>query len=596
MPDACLITTTTSTPSTVNQKAQVKGIDRPISPPPFRGKRSATPTLAAHGQPPDQLPAGRTTALLSNADHANPVQYIRSPIQLTCIKDLSPESNADTVRLGEILGDPMIRECWNFNFLFDIDFVMAHFDPDVRALVKVKIVHGFWRRDDERRIELMEDAQRYPDVEPISAYIPDPFGTHHSKMLILFRHDNFAQVIIHTANMISRDWGNMTQAVWRSPLLPLQTQATTLDTQSYPIGSGERFKTDLCHYLGAYEKRLTKLTTQLFNYDFSAIRAAFIGSTPSRQKPVNAEPWNHTSWGWLGLREVLSTIPIVRPEPISTPNIVIQVSSIATLGATPAWLTHFQSVLSRSSTTSFTSTSSSASAKSSFFTKREANTLSNSTRMPAPKFHIIFPTPHEIRTSLDGYNSGASIHTKLQSAAQQKQLQYLLPLLCHWKHENHAVPERRKAERGSAAPHIKTYIRFTDAAMRNIDWAMVTSANLSKQAWGEMENKKNEVWIQSWECGVVVWPALFNTSSLPADTVTMVPVFGKDTPGPDECERDDGSLERMGSERKRVVVGFHMPYDLPLVGYGADEVPWCASAVYEETDWKGQRWSGFQPR
>jgi hypothetical protein len=49
-----------------------------------------------------------------------------------------------------------------------------------------------------------ETAERYPNVELHHAYIPDPFGTHHSKMLVLFRHDDTAQVVIHTANMIPR--------------------------------------------------------------------------------------------------------------------------------------------------------------------------------------------------------------------------------------------------------------------------------------------------------------------------------------------------------------------------------------------------------
>jgi hypothetical protein len=49
-----------------------------------------------------------------------------------------------------------------------------------------------------------EQAEPYPNIELLHAYIPDPFGTHHSKMLVLFRHDDRAQVVIHTANMISR--------------------------------------------------------------------------------------------------------------------------------------------------------------------------------------------------------------------------------------------------------------------------------------------------------------------------------------------------------------------------------------------------------
>jgi len=28
------------------------------------------------------------------------------------------------VGLRDILGDPMIRECWQFNYLFDVDFLM----------------------------------------------------------------------------------------------------------------------------------------------------------------------------------------------------------------------------------------------------------------------------------------------------------------------------------------------------------------------------------------------------------------------------------------------------------------------------------------
>lgn len=51
-------------------------------------------------------------------------QYAASPFQLTKIRDLAPYQNVDTVELKDILGNPLIRECWNFNFLFDLDFVM----------------------------------------------------------------------------------------------------------------------------------------------------------------------------------------------------------------------------------------------------------------------------------------------------------------------------------------------------------------------------------------------------------------------------------------------------------------------------------------
>lgn len=443
-------------------------------------------------------------------------------------------------------------------------------------------------------------------------------------MLILFRYDDCAQIVIHTANMITKDWTNMTQAVWQSPLLPLSS-TTFASSDPHPIGTGERFKVDLLRYLGNYEKRLRRLSEQLNHYDFSAIRAAFLGSSPSRQVVSETDSSKQTPFGWLGLREVLNSVPArARKHATSPSHIVLQVSSIATLGAAPTWLAHFQSVLARS------------------------RTSQQSPIEAQPNFNIMFPTPEEVRTSLDGYESGGSIHIKLQSVQQQKQLQYLHPLFCHWKHHPRSTPApsaepRKEAHRGPAAPHIKTYIRFSDNTHNSIDWALLTSANLSKQAWGDVVNKQGEVRVQSYETGVLVWPALF---AEPGSEVAMVPTFGTDTPGSedvpvnapiqdivgetanqeddeetedenqddaeteDEDETDDKAAAAQQqrktnhavdkdkahaptSNTKRTIVGMRMPYDLPLTAYSATDVPWCATQPYPEPDWKGRAWGGY---
>lgn len=109
------------------------------------------------------------------------------------------------------------------------------------------------------------------------------FGTHHSKMMILFRHDDTAQVIIHTANMISKDWTNMTNAVWKSPLLPLNSSSSGESDAN--TGTGAEFKRDLLNYIGAYEQRrptCRTLLTRLCLHDFSAVRAKLIASVPGR--------------------------------------------------------------------------------------------------------------------------------------------------------------------------------------------------------------------------------------------------------------------------------------------------------------------------
>ena len=42
-------------------------------------------------------------------------------------------------------------------------------------------------------LTLKEAASRRGNVQAITAYMPEAFGTHHSKMIILFRHDDLAQ-------------------------------------------------------------------------------------------------------------------------------------------------------------------------------------------------------------------------------------------------------------------------------------------------------------------------------------------------------------------------------------------------------------------
>lgn len=197
-------------------------------------------------------------------------------------------------------------------------------------------------------------------------------------MLILIRHDAAAQIIIHTANMIPFDWGNMAQAVWRSPLLPLST-SNAPSTKPEKMGSGPKFKTDFLNYLRAYDSKRTickPLVEQLVKYDFSEVRAALIGSVPGRQ---DEDTDSQTSWGWMGLKNVLKSVPVSGPEP----DIVVQISSIATLGQNDKWLD-----------------------KTLFEVLKTSKNLKSK-----PKFHIIFPTADEIRRSLNGYASGSAIRT-----------------------------------------------------------------------------------------------------------------------------------------------------------------------------------------
>lgn len=122
----------------------------------------------------------------------------------------------------------------------------------------------------------------------------------------------------------------MCQAVWRSPLLPLQS-TTTPRPQSSPgggvYGTGTRFKRDLLAYLNAYGRQKTgSLVNQLARFDFRAVRAALIASVPSKKKLEIMDSQKETLWGWPAVRDILRHVPTRLHS--KTSHIVAQVDLI----------------------------------------------------------------------------------------------------------------------------------------------------------------------------------------------------------------------------------------------------------------------------
>lgn len=121
---------------------------------------------------------------------------------------------------------------------------------------------------------------------------------------------------------------------------------------------------------------------------------------------------------------------------------------------------------------------------------------------------------------------------------------------------------------------MKTYIRYNEK--KTMDWALLTSANLSRQAWGEAADKSTgEMRIASWEIGVLVWPDLYGQDSV------MVASFQSDTPG---------MGPETGAGVSSAMVGLRVPYSLPLQRYGPREIPWVASMNHTKPDCQGRIW------
>ncbi|KAK6352316.1 hypothetical protein TWF730_009146 [Orbilia blumenaviensis] len=203
-------------------------LNRDISPPPLRRQSAAVSMVATVTSSTNSPAIVSSLAETANRTETQPLEIsdnadliISSPFKLTHIRNLTINKNIDTITISDILGSPLIREIWSFNFMHDLEWMVSHLDEDVAKSIKIKIIHGNWRKEDASRKALENEREKLVDpdssnggydIELITAYMPDPFGTHHTKMLVLFYHDDTAEIVIHTANMIPWDWSNMTQA------------------------------------------------------------------------------------------------------------------------------------------------------------------------------------------------------------------------------------------------------------------------------------------------------------------------------------------------------------------------------------------------
>lgn len=568
---------------TAHRRRTLATLTKEVSPPPLRrvtpASSRATPasigatalsSATTPGSSSDAQIVDLTTSPPNEASKAPqaPAQpsspNTHTPFRLTHISTL-PTNH--TITLRSLLTPPTtsctLTTVWCFNYIHSLPFLVSSLPSDTNlSTLRIHLVHGSWRTEDANRIRLEEERLEHPypgNVRLVPAYMPEPFGTHHSKMLFLFSVEEgggeMARVVIHTANMIPFDWENMTQGVWDSGWLPLLSPGTE------EFSTGAEFKSEILRYLKAYgSSRTGELTAELVKFSFSQIRAAFIGSVPGKYK------LSECHFGWPGLERILRNTHI---QPTSTRGKVIcQVSSIATLamGSKDSWLTPI-------------------------FLNALSVTAPSKPLPLKPEFSIIFPTPDEIRASINGYRSGGAVHLKAVTPANLKQIDYMRPYLCRWS-GSLAPPSSqtdpaplRLGGRARAAPHIKTFIRYNEPTCKTISWALLTSANLSNQAWGSAPTTKGsrdgglvipglgdekEVRICSYEAGVIVFPGLFEEEG---KEVVMKPLF-----------HGDG----LSVEEGKIHVGIRVPYDLPLAKYKSGEMPWSPGRSYAEVDCLGQ--------
>ena len=303
--------------------------------------------------------------------------------------------------------------------------------------------------------------------------LPIAYGTHHSKFLILID-DSKIRLIIHTANLIAKDFLSKTQGIW--------WQDFKLKTSSSLKSCA--FESDLLQYLhslklaGSVAKNFLKNISKV---DFSDARAlGLVASVPGYHRK---DEMNH--YGHMKLRTLLSEQNF--DECFRGSPLVYQFSSLGSLDE--KWLyQEFTQSASRGDTT---------------------NVHNDPVRLGKPKdlekdLHLVWPTVMEVRDSLEGWGAGDSI-PGYQKNVSKKFLR---------KHFRKWVG-RFGLKR--AMPHIKTFCRYAKSAEAEgtrFAWICMGSHNLSKAAWGCLQKKETQLMVRSYELSVLLAPQAPSTFTL----------------------------------------------------------------------------------
>nr|KAG5700705.1 hypothetical protein BaRGS_029070 [Batillaria attramentaria] len=113
------------------------------------------------------------------------------------------------------------------------------------------------------------------------------------------------------------------------------------------------------------------------------------------------------------------------------------------------------------------------------------------------KLQLVYPSKENVRLCLEGYGGGGCLPYSIKTARKQI---YLNNFVRQWRADGRGRTE--------AIPHIKTYTRVSPDC-KEAAWFIVTSANLSKAAWGALEKQKTQLMIRSYEIGVLFLPRHF---------------------------------------------------------------------------------------
>ncbi|KAL0398727.1 UNVERIFIED_CONTAM: Tyrosyl-DNA phosphodiesterase 1 [Sesamum radiatum] len=371
--------------------------------------------------------------------------------RLLRVKELPEWANTNAVSISDVIQGDVLLAILS-NYMVDIDWLLSAC-PNLKRVPNVLVIHG----EGDGTLEYMK-RNKPSNWILHKPPLPISYGTHHSKAMLLV-YPQGVRVIIHTANLIYVDWNNKTQGLWMQDF-PWKDQNST--------SNGCGFENDLIDYLGAlkwpaFNANLPPTGSFTINpyffkkFDYSSAVVRLIASVPGYHSGSSL-----TKWGHMKLRTVLQECTFEKQFEKSP--LVYQFSSLGSLDE--KWMAELASSMS-------------------------AGVTEDKIPLGPGKPLIIWPSVDDVRCSLEGYAAGNAIPSPLKNVEKE----FLKKYWAKWKASH--------TGRCRAMPHIKTFTRYNG---QNLAWLLLTSANLSKAAWGALQKNNSQLMIRSYELGVLFLP------------------------------------------------------------------------------------------
>ncbi|KAL0031162.1 hypothetical protein WJX77_006853 [Trebouxia sp. C0004] len=342
------------------------------------------------------------------------------------------------------------------NFMVDMTWLLSAC-PHLLQAHQLVIVHGERTPDRVGAMKAVAASAGLANLVVHAPPLPVQFGTYHSKAFMI-EYERGLRVVVHTANLIYVDCNNKSQGLWYQDF-PRKNDTSPATSE---------FEQELADYLKALrlpQAPAQKAEALCKQHDFSSARVHLIISRPGYHSGPALKKYGHLRVQALLARETF-------PAHFQGAPLVAQFSSLGSLDE--RWL-------SKEFRVSLSAGLSSAGGKLGLGAAG------------AKGLQLVWPTVQEIKASLEGWRGGASV----PGPAKNVNKPFLQPFWHKWGGE----PWGRQR----AMPHIKSYTRYEG---QQVAWFILASHNLSKAAWGAVQKQGTQLFIRSFELGVMFLPSL----------------------------------------------------------------------------------------